>query len=244
MAHYSALHYAEKAKKAAEVIKESADSLEQRLQDLVTRTTKQQISGEKTFTRGIQYKGNYDSSQTPTVSHVEDVIIEGRDSKGVLNASFRVGRKSDGSIEALLYSGRGGKNHYIATVSRPDGTGFAKCTTPQIGDNGNAIVTKDYLNKTFMTSQQPSTSSENKTSFVKFQNGFIIQTGYAPKGDPVEVIFDTPFQTTDYAVVMNSVSPDSEQYARLVWIKNTTGFTMRVGGGAMHHPFNWIAIGF
>ena len=243
MAHYSALHYAEKAKKAAETIKTSAESLEQRLNDLVTRTTKQEITGEKIYTRGIQRKGNYDSSQVPAL-HTEDIIIEARDLNGVLNASFRVGRRNNGDIEAMLYSGKGGKNHYISSVSRPDGTGYAKCTTPQIGDAGNAIVTKDYLNKIFMSSQQPSASSENKNSFIKFQSGFIIQTGYAPKGDPVEVIFDTPFQTTDYAVVMNTISTDAEYYARLVSEKRTTGFTMRVGGGAMNKPFNWIAIGF
>ena len=243
MAHYSALHYAEKARKAAEVIKESADSLENRLQDLVTRTTKQQITGEKIYTRGIIRKGNYDSTQTPAL-HTEDVIIEARDLNGALNASFRVGRRDNGDIEAMMYSGKGGKTHYISTVTCPDGSGYSKCTTPPPNSTGKQIITGEYLHKIFTSSQKPNEKSEFKSSYMKFENGFIIQTGYAPKGDPVEVIFDTPFQTTDYAVVMNTISTDAEYYARLVTEKRTTGFTMRVGGGAMNKPFNWIAIGF
>lgn len=111
----------------------------------VTTDTAQTITSKKTFTDTIIHNAQRDSTVTPS-TYTERIILQTNDSNGVLNTSLRTAYRADGTIDTLLYTGKGGTNKAFVIRMTSDGRCTMLGQTPLDSAKGVEMPTAAWVN--------------------------------------------------------------------------------------------------
>lgn len=93
------------------------------------------------------------------------------------------------------------------------------------------------------------TVSLNQNGYAKFNNGLLIQWGYASAVVGTQTIYlNTSFYDTNYTVVTNTITTNASlqvAVVKTIRIKNRSSLVILSvqQGGAAGEPWNWLAIG-
>lgn len=93
------------------------------------------------------------------------------------------------------------------------------------------------------------TVSLNQNGYAKFNNGLLIQWGYASAVAGTQTIYlNTSFYDTNYTVVTNTITANASlqvAVVKTIRIKNRSSLVILSvqQGGAAGEPWNWLAIG-
>lgn len=93
------------------------------------------------------------------------------------------------------------------------------------------------------------TVSLNQNGYAKFNNGLLIQWGYASAVIGTQTIYlNTSFYDTNYTVVTNTITANAilqVAVVKTIRIKNRSSLVILSvqQGGAAGEPWNWLAIG-
>lgn len=93
------------------------------------------------------------------------------------------------------------------------------------------------------------TVSFNQNGYAKFNNGLLIQWGYASAVVGTQTIYlNTSFYDTNYTVVTNTITANASlqvAVVKTIRIKNRSSLVILSvqQGGAAGEPWNWLAIG-
>lgn len=93
------------------------------------------------------------------------------------------------------------------------------------------------------------TVSLNQNGYAKFNNGLLIQWGYASAVVGTQTIYlNTSFYDTNYTVVTNTITANASlqvAVVKTIRIKNRSSLVILSvqQGGAAGEPWNWLAIG-
>ena len=91
--------------------------------------------------------------------------------------------------------------------------------------------------------------SLNQNGYAKFNNGLLIQWGYASAVVGTQTIYlNTSFYDTNYTVVTNTITGNASlqvAVVKTIRIKNRSSLVILSvqQGGAAGEPWNWLAIG-
>ncbi len=91
--------------------------------------------------------------------------------------------------------------------------------------------------------------SLNQNGYAKFNNGLLIQWGYASAVAGTQTIYlNTSFYDTNYTVVTNTITGNASlqvAVVKTIRIKNRSSLVILSvqQGGAAGEPWNWLAIG-
>lgn len=119
-----------------------------------------------TFTDHLYKNTGIDSKVNPS-TYKEVILLDAKDTNGILNSSIRTGYRADGTIDTLFYTGKDGTNKAFAIRMTSYGQSVLLGQTPNLSATGVEIPTAAWVNsKHQVVSTLPASPNPNVFYYI------------------------------------------------------------------------------
>lgn len=119
-----------------------------------------------TFTDQLYKNTGVDSKVKPS-TYREAILLDAKDTNGILNSSIRTGYRTDGTIDTIIYTGKNGNVKPFIFRMMADGTPVMLGQTPYISASGVEVPTAAWVNsKHQVVSTPPASPNPNVFYYI------------------------------------------------------------------------------
>ena len=200
-----------------------------------------------TFTDHLYKNTGIDSKVNPS-TYKEVILLDAKDTNGILNSSIRTCYRADGTIDTLFYTGKDGLNKAFVVRMMSNGQSVLLGQTPNLSATGVEIPTANWVKSILSTSGNGLATliSNANGNAIKFSNGLIMQWGESQANNSkMTITLPTPFTSGDsYQVFTQFIDGNQSANCSYIQDQTATSFKWDRYGGIAQFKVSWLAIGY